>query len=464
MPEERLVSVVIPVWRDEEALTRSLASLRDWQEADIIVACALGEEPCYERLRGAYPDVRWVAAPRGRAAQMNAGAAVASGRWILFLHADCELPSGWPDVIARAEGSPRTVAGAFRLALDSPDPRARIVEAGVRLRVALMGLPYGDQALFVRRPAFEAIGGYRDLPLMEDVEFVRRVKRVGRLMISPAAVRTSARRWERDGWARRSAQNASLATRFLLGASPARLAQRYLGRKRAAVVMMARAPWTGGKSRLGAAADPAAHADLRHALFRDTLDVVTSVPGVEHIVACEPAAACERMREAVGASVDVIPQRGEDLGARMAHLFEDVFRLGMESVVIVGSDLPDLPSRHIREALAALRGHADRVVIGPATDGGYYLIGMNRPNASIFGGIEWSTERVLEGTIQAARGLNLDMTLVGEWSDVDEPGDLARLTERPGDPGARRTRAWIREHLPADAPERAVLVETRSGG
>ena len=454
MPEERLASIVIPVWRDEEALTRSLHALRDPPEVDIIVACALGEEPRYERLRQAYPAVRWVAAPRGRASQMNAGAAMAAGRWILFLHADSKLPSGWLEVIAQAEQSPRTVAGAFRLALDSPDPRARIVEAGVRLRVALLALPYGDQALFVRRRAFHAMGGYRDLPLMEDVDFVQRVKRVGRLMTSPAAVRTSARRWERDGWARRSAQNASLATRFLLGASPARLAQRYFGRKGAAVVMMARAPWTGGKSRIGMAADPSAHADLRHALFRDTLDVATSVPGVDHIIACEPAAECERMREAVGSAVDVIPQRGDDLGERMAHAFEDVFRLGIESVVLVGSDLPDLPSQHIREALAVLRGHPNRIVIGPATDGGYYLIGMNGPHAAIFRGIEWGTERALEGTLRAAKALNLQVVSVREWADVDEPADLARLMDAPADLRATRTRAWIREHPAADAAER----------
>jgi len=180
-------------------------------------------------------------------------------------------------------------------------------------------------------------------------------------------------------------------------------------------------------------------------LFHDTLDVVTSVPGVEHIIACEPAAGCADA-DVVGAGVDVIPQRGNDLGERMAHVFEDVFRLGMESVVLVGSDLPDLPAQHIREALALLRGHLDRIVIGPATDGGYYLIGMNRLHAAIFRGVEWSTERVLEGTPHAANALNLQVVSVGDWADVDEASDLARLMERPADLSATRTRAWVREH------------------
>jgi hypothetical protein len=135
---------------------------------------------------------------------MNAGAAVAGGRWILFLHADSELPADWHTVIADLEPRADIVAGAFRLTLDSADWRARLIEAGVRLRVALLGLPYGDQALFVRRHVFARLGGYRDLPLMEDIEFVRRVSKAGRVVHSRAAVLTSARRWERDGWMRRS--------------------------------------------------------------------------------------------------------------------------------------------------------------------------------------------------------------------------------------------------------------------
>jgi rSAM/selenodomain-associated transferase 1 len=378
---------------------------------------------------------------------MNAGSAIAGGRWLLFLHADSELPADWMNVIAQTDQRAHVAAGAFRLALASRDWPARVVEVGVRLRVALFGLPYGDQALFVRSQIFRAIGGYRDLPLMEDVDLVRRVKQVGRLVQSRAVVLTSARRWKRDGWVRRSAWNAFLATRFLLGASPARLAQRYFGRKAAAVVMMARAPWTGGKTRLAVAGDDAAHDALRHALFLDTLDVVTSVRNVEYIIACEPPGACERMREFAGPTVDVIAQRGGDLGRRIAHVFEDTFRLGVEAVVVVGSDLPDLPSRLLQDALAALRGRKDRIVLGPAGDGGYYLIGLNRPHPALFERIEWSTERVLAQTLDAARTLGVRTVLLDKWTDVDEAADLHRFLTNAADSTGRRTRSCVLEHL-----------------
>jgi rSAM/selenodomain-associated transferase 1 len=381
---------------------------------------------------------------------MNAGAAIAGGRWLLFLHADSELPTDWVSVIAQADQRAHVVAAAFRLALDSPDWQARLVELGVRLRVALFGLPYGDQALCIRRDAFEAMGGYRDLPLMEDVDLVRRVKEEGRLQRFHSVVRTSARRWKREGWMRRSLGNVSLATRYLCGASPARLAQQYFGRHAEAVVLMARAPWTGGKTRLAVPVDDAGHADLRRALFLDTLDVLTAYAGVEHIIACEPPEACEQMRELAGPAVDVIAQRGADLGQRTKCVFEDVMRLGVESMVVVGSDLPDLPSRLLRRAFDALRGQQDHVVLGPATDGGYYLIGMNRLHAALFEQIDWSTDRVLAQTLGAAKAQRLPIVMLEPWADVDSAMDLRRLRDLPEPATARRTRAWGLAHLARD--------------
>ena len=447
MPQEPLISVIIPVWRDEAPLARALQGLPGNPAVEVIVAAVLGDEPRYRAIAGQHPAVQWVWAPRGRAAQMNAGAARAGGRWLLFLHADSTLPDEWLAVIADADRMPGVAAGAFRLGFDSRDWRARLIERGVRIRVALFGLPYGDQGLFVRRRAFRAAGGYQDLPLMEDVEFVRRIRKAGRLLRARAVVTTSARRWEQDGWMRRSARNIGLATRFLLGSSPSVLAQRYFGRNARVVVMMARAPWTGGKTRLAATAGEAAHAELRHALFFDTLDAVRTVAGAGHVIACEPVETCEEMRALAGPAVDVVAQRGTNLGQRLSHVFEDVFRLGAESVVVVGSDLPDLPPRRLHDALAALIDRQDHVVLGPATDGGYYLIGMNRPHPELFTGIDWSTDRVLAQTLDAARARGVRTTLVEPWTDVDTEDDLTRLARQGPDGGAARTREWGRTHL-----------------
>jgi len=217
------VSVIIPVFRDANALARTLASC-DLRDADVIVAATEEDRVPLARLRTERPDVRWIDAPRGRARQMNAGAAVANGEWLLFLHADTRLPENWRDAIAAADADSGVGLGCFRFALDSASPFARAIEVGVRVRVALFSLPYGDQALFVRRDRFEHAGGYADLPIMEDVDLVRRLCSRGRLYCAPNPAVTSARKWERDGWVRSTAMHLRLITLYFLGVTPERLA------------------------------------------------------------------------------------------------------------------------------------------------------------------------------------------------------------------------------------------------
>jgi rSAM/selenodomain-associated transferase 2 len=154
---------------------------------------------------------------------MNAGAAFARGDWLVFLHADTRLPAGWSDAIEDANRDPSVAAGCFRFALDSGSSMARLIELGVRLRVAFFGLPYGDQAIFVRRAIFEAMGGYAHLPIMEDVDLVQRLRRRGRLYRSPKPALTSSRRWERDGWIGRTARHLLLIALYFSGVSPERL-------------------------------------------------------------------------------------------------------------------------------------------------------------------------------------------------------------------------------------------------
>jgi rSAM/selenodomain-associated transferase 2 len=201
-----LVSVVIPVYRDDDLL----AGLRTQLMPD--------------------PRVQVIAAgppPVGRGAQMNAGAARATGDWLLFLHVDSQLPPGWVDVFSRVTSDPQLVGGWFRFALDATPWQARVIERLVAFRVRTWKLPYGDQGLFVRRDVFERLGGYREWPLMEDVEFVRRLTRAGPVAELPLALATSARRFERDGWFRRSSRNLLLVSLYFLGVSPVRLARWY---------------------------------------------------------------------------------------------------------------------------------------------------------------------------------------------------------------------------------------------
>ncbi|MFZ3235173.1 MAG: TIGR04283 family arsenosugar biosynthesis glycosyltransferase [Stellaceae bacterium] len=171
---------------------------------------------------------RVVFAAPGRGTQMAAGAAAATGEWLLFLHADCVLEPGWPDAVGAfmtaADGDHR--AGYFDFALDDPAPAARRVERVVAWRCRVLGLPYGDQGLLISRTLYGAVGGFAPLPLMEDVDLVRRL---GCNRLAPVGARcvASARRYRRGGYWRRPGRNLVCLSLYFIGVPPARIARLY---------------------------------------------------------------------------------------------------------------------------------------------------------------------------------------------------------------------------------------------
>ncbi len=165
--------------------------------------------------------------PAGRARQMNAGAAIATGGILLFLHADTHLPLGFPTHIRTALATPGTIAGAFDLRIAGDLPGLRWVEWGVYWRSRLFRLPYGDQALFCPAAIFHALGGFPDLPIMEDVAWVRRLQAQGKLAIVPETVVTSARRWQQRGVWQTTLLNQAMLLGYALGIPPQRLRSWY---------------------------------------------------------------------------------------------------------------------------------------------------------------------------------------------------------------------------------------------
>jgi len=430
------VSVVIPVWRDVERAERAAVSASG-DEIEIIAAAAWEDADAVARARSSSERVRWLFARRGRGNQMNAGAAAATGEWLLFLHADSHLPAGWLEEIRAAAASGRA-AGCFRLGIAATGWRPRAWERIVRWRVALLTLPYGDQGLFVRRDLFEALGGYRDMPLMEDVDFVRRVRTCTGIWKSSRRVLTSARRWERDGWFRRSATNLTLLSRYQFGADVRRLARVYLGHSETVVAVLTRAPSVPGKTRLGTSTP-----ELRRALLLDTWDAVLegSWDAALIFTPAESAAECASLTRGSRQPPLLVPQAGDDLGARMSAAFRELFAAGYLRVILIGSDLPTLPAERLGAADRALRTGAD-VVLGPAEDGGYYLVGLSGSRDAMFSGVSWGAPDVFLQTKAWAEDAGLRVKTVGSWYDVDTPRDLQRTAATAGSRG-RRTRRLI---------------------
>lgn len=221
------LSVVIPALDAAALLPATLAALGA-APAEVIVVDG-GSRDATAAIAGA-AGAAVIQAPRGRGLQLAAGVAAARGPWLLLLHADTRLAAGWAGEVAAAMADPARAA-YFRFALDDASPPARRLEAAVAWRSRRLGLPYGDQGLLIHRRLLEAAGGIPPLPLMEDVALVRRLGRRRLRALATAAV-TSAERWRREGWLRRSARNLLCLSLWFLGLPPRLIARLYAGRRR----------------------------------------------------------------------------------------------------------------------------------------------------------------------------------------------------------------------------------------
>ncbi len=239
------LSAIVPVLNEEKLLPAFLQQSDHWPITELIIIDGGSQDQTQAILRA------WQEGPSstrhrffltteaGRAKQMNKGAEVAAGSMLLFLHADSILPLTGFDALFTALQDPHVVGGAFRLQIDSPSLFLKSVSKMANLRSSLLGLPYGDQGIFVRKEIFEKIGGYANLPLMEDVDFIHRLKQQGRLVLLQDKITTSARRWELPAqanpsqwnrWRKKyltSIRNVILLLLYLMGVHPKKLAEWY---------------------------------------------------------------------------------------------------------------------------------------------------------------------------------------------------------------------------------------------
>lgn len=220
-------AVVVPTCGEAATIERCLQAVRaaagPW-EVDIVVS----DSGCDETASiAATMGARVIVGPRGRGGQLQRGATTARGEVLLFLHADTLLPTNAFELIAAALARPEVVGGAFRLTFDAPAFRYRLAAGLANLRAAALGRPWGDQAQFCRRRTFEQCGGFPDWPFLEDVELVARLRRLGRVVVLPEAVVTSARRYRRGGLLANAGRNQLILLLFAIGVSPRRLQRLY---------------------------------------------------------------------------------------------------------------------------------------------------------------------------------------------------------------------------------------------
>jgi rSAM/selenodomain-associated transferase 2 len=219
-----MISIVVPALDEAAGIAAALDSARDPAVGEILLVDGGSQDGTPEIARRLGASV--LTAARGRALQMNAGAAAARGAILLFLHADTRLPAGFGRAVEEAIAS-GAVGGRFDAVLSGEHPFLPVIAGLMNARSRWSGIATGDQAIFVTRGAFEAAGRFPEIPLMEDVAFSARLRRLGRIAPLRLRVATSARRWEQDGVARTILLMWSLRLAFALGAKPERLARFY---------------------------------------------------------------------------------------------------------------------------------------------------------------------------------------------------------------------------------------------
>ncbi|MFQ4143004.1 TIGR04283 family arsenosugar biosynthesis glycosyltransferase [Chlorogloeopsis sp. ULAP02] len=219
------ISIIIPTLNEAENIKATLASIQPSTDLETIVVDGGSQDNTLAIAESLGAKV--IKSNLGRACQMNAGASVAGGEILLFLHADTRLPFDFDVMIRKALEKPGVVAGAFALRIDAELLSLRLVEWGVNVRSRFWQMPYGDQAFFLTKEIFLYIGGFPELPIMEDFELIRRLRTLGKIALVPVPVITSARRWLQKGVWQTTLMNQIVIVAYFLGVSPERIRRWY---------------------------------------------------------------------------------------------------------------------------------------------------------------------------------------------------------------------------------------------
>ena len=233
------ISIIIPVLNESGNINDTIGNLARLSTKEAFEIVVIDAAPDAATLKSIHPDglshlpIKTGVSDKGRGIQMNRGAELASGRVLLFLHADTLLPEGSFDAMLSAFQNKRIVAGAFDLGIRSGRRGYRIIESVANLRSRLTRIPYGDQAIFFRKDYFHRIGGFSKIPIMEDVDIMRRIKKRGdAIEIIGKRVQTDPRRWEKEGLVFGTLRNWVLMILYLVGVPPRKLGRYYNNRVR----------------------------------------------------------------------------------------------------------------------------------------------------------------------------------------------------------------------------------------
>ena len=419
-----MISVIIPVLNDVKGLRRTLQSLVPEKEGQEILVADGGSIDGSVELAESFP---WVTLLRGaprRGVRLNEATASARGEVLLFLNAGTTLERGWPQEVERVVGLDGFALGYCRLQYDAAGIQERIIELLAWVRARLLRYPFGNQALFIKKSSVVESRLFLDLPALEDVELVRRMRSSGRVLPAKVSAVNPGDRPETGSLARHIWREARLVTGLLRGMATTDLQPCSEGRSDQALAMFVQRPEPGqvktwlielfGKERA---------ASLYRRGVEEILHTAKTAPVDARVyVFYAPEDARADMQSWLGDACMLIAQQGKDDKERRAHALDTLFDLGIERLVLLGPHCPAMQRHHVAAAIQALG--EDEAVVGPTDDGGCYLVGIHPRHRDLLVGLDWAPDGVFSEIASAFASAGVRYRCLETLKDLDSVEDL----------------------------------------
>jgi len=418
-------SVIIPTLNEEYSIGKCIENVQHTLPgAEIIVSDGFSADQTV-KIALSY-NIIVIQDSKNRGAQLNSGAKKATGEVLLFLHADTILPENAYELVEEYFYHPLTKIATFSLSFDVDFPYLKFYSKFSKYDSLFT--KFGDNCIVVARKFFDEVGPFPDWPIFEDVLFLRKARKFTPVHTFPAPVITSARRFLRNGLIKTQLRNFSYIMLYLLGFSPRYLYKRYNKMKHyndQAVIIFSKYPVEGKvKTRIAKTLGNNFAVKFYKMCAEHTFRQVKKVTGknIRTYLFYTEEAEKEKIKTWTNHKFLLMLQRGNSLGEKMLNAFRNVFEHGAIKVLIIGTDLPDISAKIINDALEDLENFD--TVIGPSSDGGYYLLGMKEFYPEIFKDINWSTSEVFEKTLEQITNLDIAVKILPELSDIDTEEDL----------------------------------------
>jgi len=426
-------SVIIPTLNEEYFIEKNLRFLNSLNRNLEIIVSDGGSIDNTTAVAKKY-NAQVINSDTGRGIQLNTGAKAANGDIFLFLHADTFLPKNAFDLLDEYFTNHENNICRFSLGFDF---NHRLLDLYSSLsKYDTPFTRFGDSAVIVRKSFFEKLKGFSNRDIFEDVDFLSRSAKYGRINILNATVNSSARRLIKDGIIERQLYNTLLFIGYIFNINQQTLSKLYNNTisksETNSIIIFLRFPKLGEvKTRLAKTTSSEFALRFYKSCSENLVKNVKRIPRINRFVFYSNKNEKENVNKWLGNKLFFAPQEGDDLGIRMKNAFEKVFSTGTQKAIIVGTDIPDLSKNIILDAFNSLNNND--VVIGPSKDGGYYLLGIKKMYPELFEDIEYSTSNVFSQTLTRVNRLNLSYHLHTELMDIDTKEDLVEWLSNEGE-------------------------------